>query len=135
MVGGVFGAGDVLAPFGVAFADGEVGHEMVGGGAVPVPFAAGGVDGVASSDGGDGFSPGLDAAFAFGDVHGLGDGVAVPGGPGAGREMYEADAGRGVSMALGDAVDPDVTGEPVGRSFLLSVVSSPVSFACLLVDA
>ena len=90
---------------------------MVGGGAVPVPFAAGGVDGVASSDGGDGFSPGLDAAFAFGDVHGLGDGVAVPGGPGAGREMYEADAGRGVSMALGDAVDPDVTGEPVGRSF------------------
>ncbi len=32
--------GDVLAPFGVPLGEGEVGHEVLGGGAVPVPLVA-----------------------------------------------------------------------------------------------
>lgn len=41
MLGGrlaVFGVGDMLTPVGVAFGEGQVGHEVVRRGAVPVPF-------------------------------------------------------------------------------------------------
>ncbi len=49
--------GDVLAPAGLGsfvagdgFDDGQVGHEVVGCGAVPVPFAGRGADDVAGAD-------------------------------------------------------------------------------------
>ena len=70
----------MVAPFGVGFGEGQVGHDAVGCGAVPVPFAAVDVDDVTGADPGDGFAAGLDQSLAFGDVKGLGDRVRVPGG-------------------------------------------------------
>jgi hypothetical protein len=46
LLGGVFVVGEVVAPFGVAFGDGEMRHERGWGGAVPVPFARRGDDDV-----------------------------------------------------------------------------------------
>ena len=63
---------DVLSPGGVAFADGQMGHEVVGGGAVPVPFPGGREDDLAGPDGDDGLAKGLDPSFTLGDVEGLG---------------------------------------------------------------
>ncbi len=67
-----------------AFPHGDVGHEVVGGGAVPVPLAGRGVDGVARADLGDLAAAGLDQAAAFGDMQRLPYGVRVPRGAGAG---------------------------------------------------
>jgi hypothetical protein len=58
----------VLIPLGTALADGEVGHEVAGRGAVPVPFAPGGDDDVAGVDGQDRPAAELSTALAFGDV-------------------------------------------------------------------
>jgi hypothetical protein len=56
---------------GGALGDGQVRHEVVGRGAVPVFFAVGGVDDVAGFEF-DGLLPAhLDQAAAFGDVQGL----------------------------------------------------------------
>src|SRR3954468_16084639 len=87
---GVLVVGDVVEPghdppVGVGLLDGDVGHEPVRGGSVPVLLAGFDVDHVAGSDllnavvGGD-------EADAVGDVEGLALGVVVPGGAGAGRE-------------------------------------------------
>jgi len=93
-------AGDVLAPVGLGslvagdgFGDGQVGHEVAGRGAVPVPFAGRGADDVAGAD-----FPGLAAAWlveavAFADVEGLPGGVSVPCGAGRGGESDGAGPG------------------------------------------
>ena len=67
----VFLIGDEDAPLGLramglaeAFPHGDVGHEVVGGGAVPVPLAGRGVDGVARADLGDLAAAGLDQSAA-----------------------------------------------------------------------
>src|SRR5439155_1301896 len=46
----VFAIANVLAPFGVAFGHGEMGHEVVGRGPVPVPLVPGRVDDVTGAD-------------------------------------------------------------------------------------
>jgi hypothetical protein len=43
--------------------------------------------------------------------------VAVPGGPGAGREVHEATLAAGGRGGGNDGVDVDVAGEPVGGAF------------------
>src|SRR5438105_4703615 len=48
--GGVLVVGEGVPPFGVAFGEGEVGHESGGCGAVPVPLAGRGDDDVAGPD-------------------------------------------------------------------------------------
>src|SRR5207342_3671473 len=58
--------GEMLAPFGFAFGECEVCHEMLGCGTVPVPFAGWGDDDVAGSDADEWSATGLDEAFAFG---------------------------------------------------------------------
>jgi hypothetical protein len=68
-----------------------VGHEVVGCGALPVPFAGRGAGDVAGAD-----FLGLAAAWlveaaAFGDVEGLPDGVTVPSGAGRRDESDGAD--------------------------------------------
>src|SRR3954466_6886536 len=115
--GGVFVVGEVVAPHGVAFGDGDVGHEVGGGAAVPVLLAAGDADDVAGTDGDERSAAGLDVADAFGDVQGLADGVVVPGGVRARCEVHAGDAHRCRALTLGDRVDVDVAGEPVGRAF------------------
>src|SRR6266704_4460818 len=104
--------GDVVTPFGVALGQGQVGHEVVRGGAVPVPLVPGDIDDVAGTDPDDGSAAGLDQSFAFGDVERLGDRVRVPGGAGAGGEVHVAE-GELVRFVPGrDWVDPGVAGEP-----------------------
>src|SRR5215217_7172874 len=120
--GRVLVVGDVVAPVGLGavvaggFGDGEMGHVVVGGGAVPVPPIRGRGDDVAGADLLDGAAAGLDQALAFGDVQGLADGVGVPGGVGRGGEPDGADPYPLGFRALGDEVDEDVAGEPLGRA-------------------
>src|SRR3954447_14595843 len=106
--GGVCAVGEVLQ-------HGEVAHEGVGGGAVPVLLVGRADDGVAGADPDDGTVAGADQADALGDVQRLADGVAVPVGAGAGGEPDQAD---GHPRRLGAAVDRgqvDVAGEVPGR--------------------
>jgi len=53
----IFGLGEVIAPHGLAFGDGDVGHEVVGAGTVPVLLTALDADHVAEPDGDQWTSP------------------------------------------------------------------------------
>src|SRR5690242_11492603 len=90
--GGVLLVGDVLAPGDraaglVDLLDGDVDHEAVRGGAVPVVLTGLEEDAVAGPDDLDGAALALAQADALRDEDRLAVGVGVPGGPGAGREM------------------------------------------------
>jgi hypothetical protein len=65
------GFGPLVA--GAGFGDGEVGHEVAGCGAMPVPLVGGGVNDVACADFFDLAAAGLVQAAAFGDIEGLAD--------------------------------------------------------------
>src|SRR6186997_165213 len=58
--------GEVVAPLGLALGEREVGHEVVGRGAVPVPLAGWGDDHVAGTDADERPAAGLDESFALG---------------------------------------------------------------------
>src|SRR5439155_8316021 len=112
--------GDVLAPGGaVAFVvdleHREVGHEAVGGGAVPVVFAGLEEDAVAGADDLDRGATALSAADAFEDVDGLPVGVGVPCGACARREVDAARAQLRPVRWRRNRVDVDRAGEPVAR--------------------
>jgi hypothetical protein len=79
------------SPAGDGFGDGQVGHEVLGGGAVPVLLVGRRVDDVARADLGDLAAAGLHQTLSVGDVEGLADGVGVPGGAGVRREADRAD--------------------------------------------
>ena len=90
--------GDVLAPAGLGwfvagdgFDDGQAGHEVVGCGAVPVPFAGRGTDDVAGADFLDLAAAWLVEAVAFGGAEGLTDGGTVPCGASRRGESDGAD--------------------------------------------
>src|SRR5438132_12685945 len=79
----VLGVRHLLAPVALralrrSLPDREMGHEVVGRGAVPVPLAGRSVDRVARADLQDLAAAGLNASQAFGDVYRLADGVGVP---------------------------------------------------------
>ena len=97
----------------VGFLDGDVGHEPVGGGAVPVLLAGLDVDDVAGADLLDVAAAAGDVADAVGDVERLAAGVGVPGGAGAGGEPDVGAADGGLLVGVADAVDVDGAGEPV----------------------
>src|SRR3954454_10580534 len=106
--------GHEVAPRGlVALPDRRVDHEPVGGATVPVLLARGCPDDVARTDDLYPAAPRLDQADAVGDVQGLAPGMRVPRGAGARCEAHRVDPGR---LAAGDDVEPDVTGEPLGRT-------------------
>ena len=90
----VLGVGDVVSPCGVAFADGQVGHEVVGGGTVPVPFPCGHENAFAGPDGDDRLAAATGPSFALGDVERLGHSVAVPGGARSRAEAYKGNVER-----------------------------------------
>src|SRR3954451_7919113 len=96
-LGAVFLVGDVVEPGHdltvlVGFLDGDVGHESVGGRAVPVLLTGLDVDDIAGTDLLDGSPAGGDVADAVGDVEGLALRVVVPGSASARREPDVATA-------------------------------------------
>ena len=83
----------------VALVDGEVDHEPVGCGAVPVLLVGLEEDAVAGADDLDGSAAALAQADAFGDEHGLAQRVAVPVGAGAGHEVHQVRRHAGTVAA------------------------------------
>src|SRR4051794_41099714 len=115
LVGDVVEPGDDLA-VGVGLLDGDVRHEPVGGGAVPVLLARLDVDDVTGADLLHVAASAGDVADAVGDVERLSAGMGVPGGPGAGGEPDVGAADGGLVVGVADAVDVDGAGEPVRRA-------------------
>src|SRR4051794_17061771 len=119
----VFLVGDLLAPLGLravlalsqAVPHGEVGHEAVGGGAVPVPLPRRAPNRATGIDAHDVRAPRLRQADALGDMQRLAVGVPVPGGAGPGREVDGVDLAAGL-RAGGDDVEVNDAGEPLSRS-------------------
>src|SRR5215207_6328712 len=113
--------GDLVTPAGgrvvvVDLVEGEVDHEAVRCGAMPVVLVGLEEDAVAGADELDRATAALAEADALGHVDGLAERVGVPGGSRAGGEVDEVGlrpcgGGRG-----GDRVDVDVIGEPVART-------------------
>src|SRR5690242_2958190 len=121
--GPVLVVGDVLAPGHGAAAlvvllHGDVGHEAIRSGAVPVLLAGFEEDAVAGPDDLDRAAVALAAADALGDEDRLAVRVRVPRGAGAGREVHERGGEGGAAGGRGDGVDVDVAGEPVGGALL-----------------
>src|SRR3954464_4148761 len=100
----------------VGLVDGEVDHEPVGCGAVPVFLVGFEQDAVAGADDFDGSAAALAQADAFGDEDGLAEWVAVPVGSGAGHEVDQVRGDPRRRGCGGDGVDVDVAGEPVAGS-------------------
>ena len=100
----------------VGFLHGDVGHEAVGCGSMPMLLAGFDVDDVAGPDLDD-FSAAVgDEPDAVGDVQRLALGVGMPGGASPGGEADVCAADRGLVVRVSDGVDVDVAGEPVGWS-------------------
>src|SRR2546426_564266 len=76
--GRVLDVGEVFAPYGVALGEGEVCHEVVGGGAVPVFFARGDADDVTGTDTNERPTARLYESVAFGDEQRLPERVVMP---------------------------------------------------------
>src|SRR3954447_24425703 len=115
--------GDVLAPCHgaaglVVLLHGDVGHEAVGRGAVPVILCGLEEHAVAGADRLDRAALALAPADALGDEDRLAVRVRVPGGAGAGGEVHGGGGEGGAAGGGGDGVDVDVAGEPVGRPLL-----------------
>src|SRR3954452_23173554 len=98
--------------------DGDVGHEAVRGGAVPVVLTGLEEHAVAGTDDLDGAALALAEADALGDEDRLAVRVGVPGGARAGCEVHERGGERRCGLGRGDRVDVDVAGEPVGGALL-----------------
>src|SRR3954452_13256912 len=95
----------------------DVGQEVGGGRTVPVPLTRRRVDHLTGADLANLAAAGLHPPAAFGHVQRLADGMRVPGGAGTWCEVDEVDAQAGGLGALRDAVQPDVPGELLRRSF------------------
>jgi hypothetical protein len=113
----VLGIRDVVSPVRGACGDRQVSHEVLSGRAMPVFFAVRGVYDVAWSDLDGALATGLDDAPAFSDVQRLPPFVRVPSRTRPGAEMHGTDVEPGGRLALGNGVNPDLSGEPFGRPF------------------
>src|SRR3954453_15788769 len=117
--GGVLLVGDGGPPVhdvvvGVGLVDGQVDHEPIGGGAVPVLLVGLEQDAVTGADDLDRAAPALAQAYALGDEDGLAQRVAGPVGARARHEVQQVRADPRRRGGGGDGVDVDVAGEPVG---------------------
>ncbi len=100
----------------VCLVDGQVDHQPVGRGPVPVFLVGIEEDAVAGSDDLDWTTASLAQADTFGDEHRLAQRVPVPVGAGTGHEVNQVRGDAGRRRCGGDLVDVHVAGEPVGRS-------------------
>ena len=113
LVGDVLAPGRRWHPVVIDLLHGEVGHEAVGGGAVPVVLAGLEEDAVAGADLLDRPASALAAADAFRDVDRLAERVSVPGRARARREVDQRRADARGSGRCRNSVDVDVTREPL----------------------
>src|SRR5579884_75722 len=97
---------------------GDMEHEAVPGGAVPVVFARFKEDAVAGANDLNRAAFALAETDTLGDVDGLSVGVRVPGGPGARRELAIGRSEGRAAGRSGNRVYIDVAREPVRRPFL-----------------
>src|SRR3954452_2515762 len=128
--------GDVVAPrhdlpLVVCFLDGDVRHEPVRCGAVPVLLAWFDVDHIAGTDLVH-LAAARDVADAVGHIQCLAVGVGVPRRPGAGGEPHVRAADRGLFVGIADAVDVDGAGEPrLGADGGLAAAAGELHDRCL----
>src|SRR5215218_2324931 len=120
---GVLLVGDVLAPGDraaglVVLLHGDVDHEAVRRGAVPVVLAGLEEHAIAGPDLFDRAAFALAEADALSDEDRLAVRVRVPGSARARREVHERGGERRGAGGRGDGVDVDVAGEPVARALL-----------------
>ena len=106
----MFEPGDDFAAL-VGFLHGQVGHEPVRGGAVPVLLAGFDVNDVARADLSDTAGAGGDESDAVGDVQRLAFGVVVPGGARAGGEADVGAADGRLLVGVADRVHEHGSGE------------------------
>src|SRR6478752_1437334 len=130
--GGVLLVGDVLAPGHhhavlVGLLDGDVGHEPIGGGAVPVLLVRLDEHDVARADLLHGAAAAADIADAVGDVQRLAPRVGVPRGPGARGEAHVGAADAALLVGGADRVEVDGAGEPTGGT-----LGRPAAALCVL---
>src|SRR6185312_2788560 len=118
--GAVLLLGDLLEPVdGLAvehLIDGDVSHRGLDGGAMPVLFAGREPDDVAGPNFLDWSAPALHATDARGDDQRLPEGMGVPGGSGTRLERDLSSLGTSGFGRAEKRVDPDGSGEPVGRT-------------------
>src|SRR5919109_349126 len=117
----VLGVAHLLAPLDFGALDGrlpdrEVSHEMIRGGAVPVPFPRRCVHRVARAHLEHVAAARLDAPNAFGHVEGLAGCMDMPGIPSAGCEADDVDPDARGWLSMRDLVDPDVASELLERA-------------------
>ena len=118
--GGVFLRGDVFGPLdsGVLLrwgegADGEVFHEAVVRGAVPVPLSRRSVNALAWARDDCPTIAGVHYGGSLRDVEGLPMAMDVPGGARAGGESDQSNCRVSRRLGAGDGVDPHVAGESI----------------------
>ena len=128
LVGDVFAPGDGAARV-VGLLDRDVGHEAVGGGAVPVVLAGLEEHAVAGADLLYRAALALAEADALGDIDRLPERVGVPGGAGAGSEVDEVGLCSIGSGRCGDCVDVDGS---VNQSLGPIAVSTEFLVICML---
>src|SRR3954471_5245355 len=131
---------DVLAPSDraaglVVLLHGDVDHETVRGGAVPVVLTGLEEDAVAGTDLLRRAALALAHADALGDEDRLAVRMRMPCGARAGREMHARGGEGGGSLRRRDGVDVDVAGKPVGGALLgLDAAAGDLHFAVPLLD-
>jgi hypothetical protein len=84
---------------------------------MPVPFTGRREYDLAGVNADGGLAARLNPAFTLDNEEGLTNGVAMPSRSRSRAEAYKRGAEGGRSVSFGDVIDPDVTGEPVGRTF------------------
>src|SRR2546423_1792737 len=100
---------DEVAPVGSAFIDRQVGHELAGSGAVPVPYSGPGDHRLSGPDLLQRPAAILNPGHALGHVQRLALRMAVPGRAGAGCEVHAPQGDPATTREVGE---PDHPGEP-----------------------
>jgi len=113
----IFGVGDMRSPVGSTFRDGQMSHEVIRTGAVPVFFSVRRVDHITWVECDRRFTTCLDKPPALSDVKGLPAVMGVPSATRSRGEPHRGDVQTGRGQPASDGIDPDVTGECLGRTF------------------
>src|SRR5271156_2399938 len=99
------------SPVRSTFSDGQMGHEVIGGCAVPVLLAIRSEDDIADTEFNDVFATGLYTAATFGHVESLAAIVRVPGATSARGEVHSGHVEMRRRQSSGNRINPNVSRE------------------------